>query len=180
LKKQIPVKPHFEKPHELHTMHPDGGTEVLNRVLLAFAQKYGIRVTRSRPYHKNDNPVAESRNFTLIRAYVGYCRYDTDAEYEILKELMPLICKLHNYFMPKMMLQKKVRVGGKVYKTYDIDTPYNRVLKSPDVVEEKKEELHERKASLSYFELLLRIITLQKKLERVHKKRYNFRKREND
>ncbi|MEO0123374.1 MAG: hypothetical protein ABIL69_05150 [candidate division WOR-3 bacterium] len=49
----------------------------------------------------------------------------------LLKELMPLISTLHNYFIPKMMLQKKVRVGGKVYKTYDIDTPYNRALNCP-------------------------------------------------
>ncbi|MEO0162443.1 MAG: hypothetical protein ABIL39_06755 [candidate division WOR-3 bacterium] len=30
----------------------------------------------------------EIRNFTLVRSYVGYRRYDTDAEYEILRELM--------------------------------------------------------------------------------------------
>ncbi|MEO0142002.1 MAG: hypothetical protein ABIL15_01435 [candidate division WOR-3 bacterium] len=113
---------------------------------------------RSRPYHKNDNPVVESRNFTLVRAHVGYRRYDTDAEYEILAELCPLLSMLHNYFMPTMMLVKKVRVGGKVYRTYNIDTPYNRVLNSPDVSEEKKQMLRERKAALSYPELLQRIL----------------------
>ncbi|MEO0126646.1 MAG: hypothetical protein ABIL44_02710 [candidate division WOR-3 bacterium] len=167
-------------PYELHTVHPDGGTEVLNRAVMEFALKYGIRITRSRPYHKNDNPVVESRNFTLVRSYVGYCRYDMDAEYEILKELMPLISTLHNYFIPKMMLQRKVRVGGKVYKTYDIDTPYNRALNCPKIREEKKQELRERKANLSYFELLARIIKLQKKLDRVHRKRYNHGSKEHD
>ncbi|MCX7995108.1 MAG: transposase, partial [candidate division WOR-3 bacterium] len=130
------------------------------------------------PYHKNDNPVAESRNFTLVRAYVGYCRYDTDAEYEVLKELMPLICTLHNYFIPKMMLKRKERVGGKVFKVYDIDTPYNRVLNCPAIAEKKKQQLRERKATLSYFGLLARIIKLQKKLDRVHRKRYNHRRKD--
>lgn len=59
--------------------------EVLNRVLVEFVGRHGIRVIRSRPYHKNDNPVAESRNFILVRAYVGYRRYDTDEEYDILE-----------------------------------------------------------------------------------------------
>lgn len=58
-------------PYELHTVHPDGGTEVLNRAVMEFALQHGIRVVRSRPYHKNDNPVAERRNFTLVRSYVA-------------------------------------------------------------------------------------------------------------
>lgn len=167
-------------PCEIHTLHPDGGTEILNRVALEFGEKYKIRITRSRPYHKNDNPAVESRNWTLVRAYVGYRRYATDTEYEILKELMPLISMLHNYFIPKMMLERKMRVGGKVFKVYNIDTPYNRVLKSPFVSEEKKQELHDRKKSLSYCELLSRILKLQKQLDILHRRGYNSRGRDED
>ncbi|MEO0137551.1 MAG: hypothetical protein ABIL86_08480, partial [candidate division WOR-3 bacterium] len=61
-----------------------------------------------------------------------------------------------------------------------IDTPYNRALNCPKIREEKKQELRERKANLSYFELLARIIKLQKKLDRVHRKRYNHRSKEHD
>lgn len=64
-------------------------------------------------------------------------------------------------------------MGGKVHKVYDIDTPYNRVLRSLDVSEEKKQKLRERKAGLSYLKLLQRIHSLQKKLDQAYKEKYN-------
>jgi len=160
-------------PFQVHTRHPDGGAEFINMVVMKYAQSQSIRYVRSRAYHKNDNPAVESRHFVMVRAYIGYRRYDTDAEYEILKELLPLISMLHNYFIPTMMLVRKVRVGGKVYKRYEIDTPYNRVLNATDVSEEKKQELRERKASLSYPELLLKILKLTKKLDQAYRNKYN-------
>lgn len=160
-------------PFVVHTRHPDSGSEIINGAIVAYCEARGIRLVRSRPYHKNDNPVVESRNFTLIRSYVGYRRYETDAEYRVLTELLPLISQLHNYFIPTMKLVKRVRVGGKVHKIYEIDTPYNRVLRSPDVSEEKKQELRERKAELSYLKLLQRILYLQKKLDQAYQEKYN-------
>lgn len=160
-------------PYQVHTRHPDGGSELINAAVLAYTKKHNIRYVRSRAYHKNDNPAVESRHFILVRSYIGYRRYDTDAAYEILKELLPLISTLHNYFIPTMMLKSKMRVGGKIYKTYDINTPYNRVLNSPAVAEEKKQELRERKATLSYPELLQTILKLKKKLDRAYRNKYN-------
>jgi len=104
---------------------------------------------------------------------VGYRRYDTDAEYHILAELMPLISLKNNYFMPTMRTIKKMRVGGKVHRKYEIDTPYNRILKSPELTKEKKQEIAEHKGSLSYLKLLQEIIRLQLKLDQVYRKKYN-------
>ncbi len=160
-------------PYQVHTRHPDGGAEFINKAVVEYNKRHDIRYVRSRAYYKNDNPAVESRHWLLVRSYVGYRRYDTDAEYRILVELLPLISMLHNYFMPTMMLTRKVRVGGKVYRTYDIDTPYNRVLKSPDVSEEKKQALRETKAALSYPELLLKILQLTKKLDQAYRNKYN-------
>ncbi|MEO0161153.1 MAG: hypothetical protein ABIL74_02665 [candidate division WOR-3 bacterium] len=42
-----------------------------------------------------------------IRFYIGTFVCLTDAEYEVSKELMLLISTLYNYFIPKVMLQKK-------------------------------------------------------------------------
>jgi len=58
-------------------------------------------------------------------------------------------------------------------RKYEIDIPYNRVLKSTEVTKEKKQELGERKGSLSYLEILQKIIKLQLKLDRVYRKKYN-------
>ena len=160
-------------PFKIHTRHVDNGSEFINQPVLAYTQTQGMRYTRSRAYHKNDNPVVEGRHWTLIRSYVGYRCYDTEAEYQILTELMPLIALKHNYFMPTMRTISKVRLGGKVRKRYETDTPYNRILKSSQVNSEKKQELETRKASLSYLELLQRIIALQLKLDQAYRKKYN-------
>ena len=157
-------------PFRNHTQHSDSGSEFINRALMAYAQQRQIRFVRSRSYCKNDNPAVESRHWLLVRSYVGYRRYETAAEYAVLAELLPLIAKLHNYFMPTMMLIKKVRVGSKVYKTYDIDTPYHRVLKSAVVSETRKQALREEQSTLSYPELLQRILQLTQKLDRVQMK----------
>jgi len=160
-------------PFEIHTRHIDNGSEFINEPVFAYTQRQGMRYTRSRAYHKNDNPVVESRHFTLVRVYVGYRRYDTDAEYQILAKLMPLISLKNNYFMPTMMTVKKERVGGKVRKQYEIDTPYNRVLRATEVSSKKKQALKERKATLSYLKILKRIIKLQFKLDAVYRRKYN-------
>lgn len=160
-------------PFKIHSRHVDNGSEFINRPMLTYTQERGIRYTRSREYHKNDAPYVESRHWTLVRCYVGYRRYDADAEYQILVELMPLISLKNNYFMPTMRTIKKVRVGGKVHRKYEIDTPYNRVLKSTEITAESRQELSDRKGSLSYLAVLQKIIKLQLKLDRVYRKKYN-------
>lgn len=160
-------------PFKVNTRHVDGGSEFINRALWAYTQARGVRYVRSRAYHKNDNPVVESRQWTLVRSQVGYRRYDTDAEYQVLTRLMPLISLKNNYFMPTMKTIKKVRIGGKVRKKYEIDTPYKRVLKSAALSKGKKQTLMKRKTSLSYLKLLQEIMKLQRKLDQVYRKKYN-------
>ena len=41
-----------------------------------WATLHDIRLTRSRPYKKNDNPLVEERNGHIVRKYVGYLRLD--------------------------------------------------------------------------------------------------------
>lgn len=160
-------------PFRVHTRHPDGGSEFINEAILAYVQKHDIRYVRSRAYHKNDNPAVESRHFTMVRSYVGYRRYDTDAEFKILAELLPLISLMHNYFTPTMLLLKKARVGGKVYKAYDMNTPYNRALKAETIAPQEKHDLRERKTRLYYPDLLRKVLQLTKKLDQAYRNKYN-------
>jgi len=46
-----------------------------------------VRLSRSRPYHKNDNPRVEQKNYTLVRAYLGDERLDTVAQTIALNQL---------------------------------------------------------------------------------------------
>jgi len=77
----------------------------------------------------------------MVRAYTGWRRYDTDEELEALGDLLKLVSMRHNFFMPQMKIATRKREDGKVFKTYDMDIPLNRALKSPAVDEATKEKL---------------------------------------
>lgn len=136
-------------------------------------KRKALNLRRSRDYHKNDASYVESRHWTMVRSYIGYRRYDTETEYTILERLMPLISLRHNYFIPTMKLVKKERIGGKVRKKYEIDTPFNRILNARAVPAAKKKELREQKSSLSYLKIVDDITKLQKRLDVAYHKKYN-------
>lgn len=70
-----------------------------------------------------------------------------------------------------MKLEEKIRVGSKVKKKYDQPkTPYQRVLESPQVEKENrenKEKLNQEYAKLNPAELRRQITTLQIKLRKL-------------
>jgi len=72
-----------------------------------------------------------------------------------------------------MITIKKERVGGKVYREYELDTPYNRVLRASETNEEKAQALQDRKAALCYLEFEKQIVFLVRRLDEVHRKKYN-------
>ncbi len=69
---------------------PDNGPEFLNAHLVRFwgAAITGLTLSRSRPYHKNDNRLVEQKNDTLVRAYVGHGRLDTPQQCAALNALV--------------------------------------------------------------------------------------------
>ncbi len=63
--------------------------------------------------------------------FVGYARYDTPAEVELLNQLYEQLRLCVNFFLPSQKLQEKVRRGSRVAKRYSpARTPYQRVLES--------------------------------------------------
>jgi hypothetical protein len=62
---------------------------------------------------------------------VGYPRYDTTAEQELLREEYRCWADYQNFFQPVMKLKEKTREGGKVHRAHDeAKTPYQRLLAS--------------------------------------------------
>ena len=57
-------------PFLIRELHPDNGSEFFNTHLVRFFGEVitGLTLSRSRPYHKNDNRFVEQKNATLIRA----------------------------------------------------------------------------------------------------------------
>ena len=101
-------------------------------------------------------------NWPVVRRAVGYYRYDTPEQLELLNRLYAVMHYYVNFFLPVMKLEEKVRQGSKVKRIYDEpQTPYTRVLASPDVSEEYKAELREAYAMLDLVDLRRQINELQ-------------------
>jgi len=135
----------------------DNGPEFLNWHLVKLFQhrKYPVRFTRSRPYRKNDNAHVEQKNWTHVRQWLGYLRFDNPAIVEPLNDLYAWEWRLFcNFFLPSMKLKAKKRVGSKIVKVHDDPkTPFERVLASRAVPTKTKQLLKEQFLNLNPFKL---------------------------
>ncbi|MFF1832591.1 transposase family protein [Paenarthrobacter sp. NPDC058040] len=110
----------------------DNGTEFINNELLEFCVQQHITFTRSRPGNKNDGAHVEQKNWSRVRELVGYLRYDTTTELELLNQIWDLDRIFSNYLLPQQKLVMKVRHGAKVSKTHDrAATPHQRAATHP-------------------------------------------------
>lgn len=154
-------------PFGLKGIDSDNGSEFINAHLVAYCQQEDIVFTRSRSYQKNDNCHVEQKNFTAVRNFVGYSRYDREEELALLNELYGNLRLYLNFFHPQMKLVSKERTGTKVKKQYDVpQTPYQRLLDLEEVDGERKANLQNTYAQLNPFELKRTIDKLQ---DRLHK-----------
>jgi len=135
-------------PFPVLVLHSDNGSEFINDELRRFCDVHGIRFTRSRPYHKNDNCYVESKNWTLVRRCLGYRRFGTKSQLADLQQLETLLAQRANILQPSMALLEKVRIGSKIQKRYHAPmTPLHRLLQAPEVSDQAKAPLlHELKA----------------------------------
>jgi len=133
-------------PFPITHLHPDNGSEFFNDHLIRyFGEKItGLRLSRSRPYHKNDNRFVEQKNSTLVRAYVGYERLDQAYQYAALNALYEQLWLYYNLFQPVMHLVGKEVVGGRLHRKWDrAQTPYQRLLASGILSAEQQQRLAE-------------------------------------
>lgn len=148
-------KARIRSPFIWREMHPDNGSNIMNYHIYKYGLEKKIDLSRSRPYKKNDNCFVEQKNSTHVRKEVGYLRYDTETEQEILVDLYHHELRLFkNFFQPVIKLVSKIRIKGKIKKKYDTPkTPYKRLMESFKVSQEKKEELKTLYESLNPAEL---------------------------
>lgn len=129
-------------PFPLKGIDSDNGGEFINHNLLNFCHDRGIEFTRGRAYRKNDNCFVEQKNDMAVRRTVGYYRFDTDEEFQVLQEVYTHLCPLINYFYPSYKIIAKERKGPKVFKRYDDPkSPVQRLLESDKVNPSIKEQL---------------------------------------
>ncbi len=97
-------------------------------------------------------------NWSIVRRAVGYHRYDTSEQLDLLNRLYALLHYYVNFFLPVMKLKEKVRTGSHVKRVYDDpQTPYARALNSTHISEADKAELREAYGHLDLPSLRRRI-----------------------
>jgi len=152
-------------PFPLLGIDSDNGSEFINDQLFRYCRQEQITFTRGRAGRKNDNAYVEQKNWSVVRRAVGYYRYDTAEQLDLLNSLYALLHFYGNFFLPTMKLKEKVRVGSKVKRIYDDpQTPYARTLASALVSEEDKAQLREVYSHLDLLALRQRIDELQDQL----------------
>lgn len=152
-------------PFPLLGLDSDNGSEFINAHLLRYCRQEQITFTRSRPYKKNDQAYVEQKNWSVVRQFVGYDRYEGHVAYRRLASLHEVLHLYINFFQPVMKLTTKERVGSKLKKRYDTaKTPYQRVLDSDHVADEIKQHLCDQYRCLNPAALWRTIETLQNAL----------------
>ena len=145
------------KPFAILGFDCDNGNELLNQALMRyfFNRKDPVQYTRSRPYHSNDNAHVEGKNWTHVRQWLGYRRFEDPLIVDLLNDLYKKEWRLfHNFFMPSVKLQTKERIGSRIMKRHDSPkTPYQRILASKFVSPHTKQSLSLLFKTLNPFKL---------------------------
>jgi hypothetical protein len=146
----------------------DNGSEFLNWHLMRyFSNEQGeqrVQFTRSRPYHSDDNAHVEQKNWTHVRQIFGYERFGNQVVVGLMNDVYKNeISLMNNYFLPNTKLKEKQRIEAKILKKHDKPaTPYQRLMLSEHISQEKKQELTAIYESINPFELKKQI---QKKVD---------------
>ncbi|MCX7115934.1 MAG: hypothetical protein NTW08_08525 [Gammaproteobacteria bacterium] len=117
-------------PFVIINFHSDNGSEYINHVVARLLNKLHIEMTKSRSRHSNDNALAESKNGSIVRKYLGYTH--------IAQKWAPVINEFNrqyltpylNFHRPCFFAEIKTDEKGKEKKTYpyrSMMTPYEKL-----------------------------------------------------
>jgi len=133
---------------------------------LSYCEQRSIQFTRSRPYKKDDNAHIEQKNWTRVRKFMGWDRYDSPKALEAMNDLYENELSLFmNLFQPSVKLIKTVRKGSRKNRIYDRpQTPLDRLLASGYLSKKRGKELKALRERLNPFSLFE---TMNQKLGRI-------------
>jgi hypothetical protein len=133
-------------PFAIVELHPDNGPEFFNWHLVHYWKEKvtGVQLSRSRPYHKNDNRNVEQKNHTLVRQYFGQVRLETPEQIAAGNRLYEQMWVYYNLFQPVMHLSEKIVAGDRTQRIWDEPkTPYERLLATGVLSQEQQERLQQ-------------------------------------
>jgi hypothetical protein len=153
-------------PFPIRAINYDSGSEFINYELFDWNCYHHYQMTRSRPYHKNDNAHIEQRNASIVRKHAFRFRYEGQAVQRILNALWYWVNLRKNYLVPcvKCTGHTKTR-SGRTRGIYDAPkTPYHRCMESEELSDGAKRQLEKTYARLNDARVTREINRLQHKL----------------
>lgn len=152
-------------PFDILGIDSDNGSEFINAHLMRYCEREHITFTRGRAYKKNDSCYVEQKNWDVVRKMIGYGRFETYEQLDLIKRIESLLAFYQNYFQPSVKLISKTRVGAKVKKKYDTaQTPAQRIIDRKDIPKDTKKRLKDTFRQLNPVELLRTINQLVEEL----------------
>ena len=144
-------------PFAVRGMDFDNGSEWMNWTLIHYLQvrRVPVSLSRSRPYHKDDNAHVEQKNWMWPRQLLGYGRLSDPCVLPLINGVYKEVWgPLHNFFLPSMKLRAKWRVGSRWVRRHDrAQTAYQRLCASGLLGRLPRRRLAEQYASLDPFAL---------------------------
>ena len=157
------IKPSL--PFPILGIDSDNGGEFINANLARYCEREHITFTRGRAYKKNDSCYIEQKNWDVVRKMIGYGRFETRKQLEIIIRIERILAFYQNYFQPSQKLLSKTRIGAKVKKIHDVaQTPAQRLIARKDTPAATKLKLRHTSHELNLAALLRDINHLVKEL----------------
>ena len=145
-------------PYTMKDFHTDNGSEFLNWALHKHLTGRSVQMpwTRSRAFRKNDNAHCEQKNWTHVRQLFGHDRLEHPPLVPLMNDLYAQEwSQFTNHFKPTFKLLRREKKEGRTKRIYEKtpQTPYQRLLSSPDIPEAAKARLRAQHAQLDPFAL---------------------------
>jgi hypothetical protein len=163
---------HTRIPFRIFHYHPDNDKTILKVLFdkIRNQQRRVIRLSRSRPYKKNDNAYVEQKGGDKVRKLIGYLRFDSPEEVELLNEIYKRADLIDNFFIACAKLKKKLKdkKGRTIKKIYEQPkTPYQRLMENKSIPQSVKDELSNTMKKLNMVKLRQEIDELIEKLMKI-------------
>ena len=122
-------------PFVIRGFHADNGSEYINRLVAELLNKLHIGFTKSRARHSNDNALAESKNGSVVRKYLGYEHIPSHHAQAVnaftVGQLTPYLNFHRPCFFPTTRTDKKGRIK-KFYLYKNMMTPFDKFKSLPE------------------------------------------------
>jgi len=135
-------------PFVIGGFHSDNGSEYINHKVAQLLKKLLIEQTKSRSRQTNDNALAESKNASTVRKYLGYSHIPQHCASQVNAFTVDVLSPYLNFHRPCHFPTEYTDGKGRIRKRYlyqDMMTPYEKFRSLPEMQDYlKKEETLEK------------------------------------